>query len=423
MSRTTVNEKVILFCLVILPLIFLPNQGVFDYYYFPRHFLLLICSVILIINSAFHWKELRNEFVLDKVSIALLIFFGISAISIFFADKPYLAFQGNDIKYDGFITLFFYILLFFTARTCKNIGNKAFYAMLVSASIIAIYGIAQFYGFDPFILEIDRFPNVPYTTIGNQNFVGTYLVLMLPFSIHYWLSEKKKIAILSYILLFYCLLTTMSRGPWLGFLISITFYFAIQYVRKNLKSKQITLFLFVTVVVLLFFAAVSEKSVLARFLLIFFDIELIINNPNSAVPGSFRWFIWRKVVELIKERPVFGFGLANLGYAFEERFSSEILEVFKRTMFIDEAHNEFLDIAVSSGIPSLVAYLAFLWFTFSKLLEDYVERLSYGTAIIAAVFGYLIQSFFNISIISVAYIFWIFLGIFAQISSENHNSV
>lgn len=421
MSRTTVNEKVILFCLVILPLIFLPNQGVFDYYYFPRHFLLLICSVILIINAALHWKDLKREFVLDKISIALLIFFGISAISIFFADNPYLAFQGNDIKYDGFITLFFYVLLFFTARTCKNIGNKAFYAMLGSASIIAIYGIAQFYGFDPFILEIDRFPNVPYTTIGNQNFVGTYLVLMLPFSIHYWLSERNNIAILSYILLFYCLLTTMSRGPWLGFIISITLYFVILLVRKSLKLRQFALFLFVTIVVLLFFTAVSEKSVLARFLLIFFDFELIINNPNSAVPGSFRWFIWRKVVELIKERPVFGFGFANLGYAFEERFSLEILDVFKRTMFIDEAHNEFLDIAVSTGIPSLIAYLAFLWFSFYKLLKTYFERINYNTAIIAAVFGYLIQSFFNISIVSVAYLFWILLGLFAQRTSDSHH--
>ncbi len=421
MSRTNVNEKVILFCLVILPLIFLPNQGVFDYYYFPRHFLLLICSVILIINAALHWKELKEEFVLDKISIALLIFFGISAISIFFADNPYLAFQGNDIKYDGFITLFFYVLLFFTARTCKNIGNKAFYAMLVSASIIAIYGISQYFGYDLFLLEVDRKPNIPYTTIGNQNFVGTYLVLMLPFSVHFWLIEKKKLALASYVLLFFCLLTTMSRGPWLGFLFSIGIYLSIQLFGKRLYLRQLMKFLLVTVSIITIFALISEKSVIARFLLIFFDIELIIKDPGSNSAGTFRWFLWRKVIELIKERPLFGFGFANLGFAFEERFGLEIVEVFRRKVFIDEAHNELLDIAVSSGIPSLFAYLTFLWFSFSDFIKAYLHRLNYNLAIMTALFGYLIQSFFNINIVSVAYIFWILLGISAGMSSYKHH--
>ena len=76
---------------------------------------------------------------------------------------------------------------------------------------------------------------------------------------------------------------------------------------------------------------------------------------------------------------------------------------------VDKAHNEYLHIAVTTGIPSLIVYCLFitqiLWQSLPKVRKNCLY-LPY----IASVLGYLCQAFFNISVVSVAYIFWVFLG-------------
>ena len=87
-----------------------------------------------------------------------------------------------------------------------------------------------------------------------------------------------------------------------------------------------------------------------------------------------------------------------------------MIEMYGNVYHVDRAHNEYLHIAVSSGIPALISYLVFTFLCLKKgfkLMKKDVRYLPYFTALSA----YLVQAFFNISIVSVAYIFWIFLGI------------
>jgi len=84
---------------------------------------------------------------------------------------------------------------------------------------------------------------------------------------------------------------------------------------------------------------------------------------------------------------------------------------------VDKAHNEFLHIAVSSGIPSLVAYLLFILLVIIYYLKSHTDS-TLTIPLFTAVMGYLAQAFFNISVVSVAFIFWAYLGLLTAKSSK-----
>ena len=77
---------------------------------------------------------------------------------------------------------------------------------------------------------------------------------------------------------------------------------------------------------------------------------------------------------------------------------------------IDKAHNEYLQIAATIGIPALIVYLSFLsLILFPKMKEMFKNKLLF--ILVLTIICYLTQAFFNISTIGVAPLFWMLLGI------------
>lgn len=129
--------------------------------------------------------------------------------------------------------------------------------------------------------------------------------------------------------------------------------------------------------------------------------------------GSGRIYIWRQVLEVVKEKPLLGGGPDTLSYRGLEGFSrySETLGI-QITSLIDAAHNEYLNILVNQGALALAAYLAFLA---ASLIHCWKES---GTDSIVigggAVLFYLIWAFFGISSVITAPFFWIALAFMNQ---------
>lgn len=73
---------------------------------------------------------------------------------------------------------------------------------------------------------------------------------------------------------------------------------------------------------------------------------------------------------------------------------------------------------MTAGIPALVIYLGLL----VQIARKYSVRLAESDvyqALTASLIGYLTQAFFNISVVSVAFIFWAFLGLMAHVNARN----
>lgn len=76
----------------------------------------------------------------------------------------------------------------------------------------------------------------------------------------------------------------------------------------------------------------------------------------------------------------------------------------------DKAHNEYLNIAVTLGIPALIVYMIFLIAIVLPNLK-YIFKRKDIFIILSIIGSYLVQAFFNISTIGIAPIFWLCLGI------------
>lgn len=91
--------------------------------------------------------------------------------------------------------------------------------------------------------------------------------------------------------------------------------------------------------------------------------------------------------------------------------TNESLEYVKsRNAIPDKAHNEYLQIAVTLGIPALILYVVFLSMIIFPNLKNIFKQKS--IFIMLSIIGsYLVQAFFNISTIGIAPMFWFALGI------------
>ena len=414
------EEFVITLCIfgtvLIVPFIYLPIKSIYDFFYFPKYITLVLITfslLILIIRKPAY----INEFIkFDIINKFLLSYFILITISLFFSLDPELSIQGRTLRYDGYSTQMMYIILFLFARTIKCIDNKFIHVVCISSAILATYGILQYFGFDPFIRDLTRMHwTSAFSTFGNQNFFGAYLVLQIPFSLYTILINKKKWAYITYSLTLLALLMTMTRSAWIGFLILFIILF-FYLIRKNSQYKSILL---VTFIVLVGFNLLNNNQLFDRFMTLINDMSILNKTPYLKSPevieqlGSYRIFIWIRVLEMIKMRPFFGFGIENLALVFEKYYFSDIIKLYGSYAVIDKAHNDYLHIAVSSGIPSLIAYLTFLVTVLYLAMKRFKQEIN--IIIFASILGYITCLFFNISVISVAYIFWIYLGLLCKI--------
>lgn len=412
-------QTVVLGTVILVPFVYVPLGSVHDFFYYPKYIALVIVTCTLLIICALNVSNLKYLFKFDLINKLLLSYFVLITISLFFSLDPILSIEGNFLRYDGYVTQIMYMLLFLFARTIHTIDKRFIYLVSISSAIVSIFGIIQYFGFDPFIRDLTRmFWTSAFSTFGNQNFFGSYLVLQIPFSLYIIVYHHQKWAYIPYSLSFIALLMTMTRGAWIGYFVSILFILITLYLQnkhKFIHNKHIWITMLLSTFIFISFNLLTKDGLSNRFYTMFFDSKILFTTSYSKNPdlidnlGSVRMFIWIRVIELIKMRPLFGFGIENLHLAFARYFNEDIIRIMRKLMLVDKAHNDYLHIAVSSGIPSLLAYLSFLLTIAHNALKRFNQ--SINILLFTSILAYVVCLFFNISVVSVAYILWIYLGL------------
>jgi len=406
--------------LVGIPLIFVPLDGKFDHFYFPKLIAMFILVLSFWIFLILNFRKAGNFVDRDWINKVLLIYLVFIVMSVFFTDNLKLAIYGSPGRFEGLITLILYTCLFLIARLCPKINDKLLIMVFGTALIVSIYGIFQFLGLDPFPRDIYRvnWGGRSFSTMGNPNFLGSYLVLMLPISIYFYILKEKNAGLIGYAIYLYCLLSTGTRGAWLGAIVSILSFFVLHFVYYRFKVEEfkryIVLFV-LSVAIVLIFNFQTDGALLNRLLTISSDAkEFLTKGIESDYAGANRGFIWKRVIELIKNRPIVGYGIENLGETFKIYYSQDMIEIWDKVMSVDKAHNEYLNIAVTTGVPSLIIYLSFVVLILKSGLNQLRKDNSLVLLLMSSVLGYLAAAFFNISVVSVAYVYWTFLGLIAS---------
>lgn len=134
--------------------------------------------------------------------------------------------------------------------------------------------------------------------------------------------------------------------------------------------------------------------------------------------ASSRGYIWSRTIPLLKNTVFLGYGPDTYIYHFPQNdFVGKIKAFSTPYIIVDKPHNMYLQIAINTGIISLIAFLAFVLLYLIVSIKLYVNYkleniyLVTGLSSVVAVVGFMVSSLANDSVISVSPVFWIILGI------------
>lgn len=146
--------------------------------------------------------------------------------------------------------------------------------------------------------------------------------------------------------------------------------------------------------------------------------------------GSARGYIWSRSIPLLKDNLILGKGPDTFVLEFPQNdLIGKYYAYDTPNMTVDKPHNLYLQIALNNGLIALIAFLGIMLIYIVDSLKLYALKKEYGTselfgaAISLGVIGYLLAGVFNDSVISVAPIFWILLGVGVAVNYINRKTL
>lgn len=146
--------------------------------------------------------------------------------------------------------------------------------------------------------------------------------------------------------------------------------------------------------------------------------------------GSMRGYIWARSIPLLKDNLILGSGPDTFVFRFPQNdLIGKYYAYDTPNMVVDKPHNLYLQIALNNGLIALLAFLAIMIIYIVDSLklyafnEDYDKSQILGSVTCLGVIGYLFAGIFNDSVVSVAPIFWIILGVGIALNFMNRTEL
>ncbi len=402
--------------------------------FYPIKFKLLMALSAALLLAVVGATLLGARFVKVPVLLPALAFLGISALSTLFSGDIMHSLVGGWIRNDGLLSLTAGVLLFYAAARFLDSWLKVrifLVAGVASAVLISVYGILQSFGLDPvlgwgipwYTMEpvpastplSSFYPVMPraFSALGYPVFLAAYLTLMMGATLVLYFRTEAKWArgvwLAAIALMAACWLYTYTRGAMLGVGVAlpVVFFFA----RRTLGSVRPLLMpvaVIVAAMILAQLASPSSTSVFTRFGDANLAPTLEEVPEGSDVSVTTRLMMWRDTIPMIMERPLLGHGPDNFAEPFK-RYQGEDLRAFIPDIgLIDKAHNEFLQVAATTGLLGLAAYL---WVFVSYFRNAYRSGGWPLLALSGGVLAYILQLQTAFTTIATGVTFWAILGV------------
>ncbi|MES2202069.1 MAG: O-antigen ligase family protein [candidate division FCPU426 bacterium] len=306
-----------------------------------------------------------------------------------------------------------YAAAFFWASRGLGHGDKAgrlIATLLTGACIAALYGILQSLGLDP--LDPGRsagFGARAHATLGNPDFWGGYLVLVLPFALDGALKRWRGLPV--FFLLFAGLVLSQTRAAWLAFGVSALLLTALRVRGQDFKAARLAVLSLGCLSVVLLFSFSnplnpSGMKSLGR-------LASITDLKGEGAQG--RFFLSKVAGRIALRHPVKGTGAGHYTDAYLREQGVLLASPEHKGQpyrFTRDAHNDWLQLAAESGVlaPLLLALAIFL-----------ALRATRSAALATALIAFSLNAWlaFPLAIVPSAALFWILMGFAAAQSSES----
>ena len=435
--KIIMNEKTfyiyVVSCMIIIPASELISE-IFDLG-FIQSFILTIYGIIGgLLSFAKLYYNIKQSGIKWQ-DIFFISLFGFSFIALIFSKDIENSITGLD--YDELPTHFlaYYSLMYSAFQLEKTKHRRSVIYIFAGLSFFeGIIGIFQSFEIKIQDVMFDISDHQVYGLTQNTNFFGGLSVIFVGITLALLVFSKKKLTLIvnsiGFAIAIYCSFNTMARLAWVGDLAVFTFMIISIVIMKIKKSKKtgdsqvitdgksrveknifslylrryiLAVLITIVIVVLSFIKSDIPLSKINQ------SIEEV-NGEAEAGFGSGRGYIWSYCLESVPKHWITGIGLDNLKMCFTEN------QTWHEGMhYQDKAHNEYLHTLSTQGVLALLNYLALLGFSLRMAVSRIVNTSNEDERIIAWTFlaafsGYIVQAFFNSSIINVAMYFWVVIG-------------
>lgn len=370
-----------------------------------------IVSVIVFIIYLLVFLQIRNRgidlltivkknpvFVIFSISVVLMVISQITNDTWTVEHSFYMTVVGES--FDMEITYFIFIL--FGATQVRKEAHKRFLlrSQLFISILVVIAAFVLWHAQDESRFFMDWYVRLS-GIFTNGNYFGYYLAISIPIAASTFVYEKqivwKIISGVSFIVNVCALSINHARGTILG----VSFAIAFIILSHLIIERKINWQTLVIVPVFILFMIVPNKiygdSEPYERPSIGADIANFIEGNEAA--GSDRLKLWRQTVNIIKDYKWLGIGFEGIAVkdvAFE----------------IDNGrpHNEFLQYALFHGIPMAITYFVGCLGVFIRALRK--RKIIDGATLVclSGALGYLINSFFGLTVFSTAMYLFVFMG-------------
>ncbi len=392
-----------LFVLAFLaPFVFI--NGIYDFANLPQMVFIQLGVVVVfllwLLKNAIvgKWMIVRSPFYGPIFSFILW-----SLISLTYAHNKY---EGTMVLMHWAACVLMFFLVLNIIRS-KNDSIRFMITLLASGCFIALLGIFQY------VFDINWVPQVvpPAATFANKNMAVQFIIVTLPLSFSLMLLTENRgfILTLSFMaaLMIVYIVYTKSQSGWLALILSILFFTGLVIHQRYVKAGETfwnrdkTLAATLTLVIILIMISLSTQE-LKQDLQNLVAVEETDRDAKGYTSSALlRLHIWTNTWEMIKDRPVIGFGLGNHKVFYPLYVRKAVTEKqFSETSQLTHVHNDYLQMGAELGLVGMV-FLGWLGF----LLIRIVVRLTQSThsrfvrfstiGISTAVIGFLIDACFS----------------------------
>lgn len=356
----------LLYATAILPLIVW--KGLVHPFETPREIVFRVLLAVIAPVAVFVWlrEGMRRRLGIVGWSAGAVLLAG--ALSTAFSVDPSTSFWGFAERLTGFVTIALCVLFGAALRLLFRDPRARFRflcAWLGAWGIVTAWAIIEF--FSPgYWSQFHGGEQRVVASIGNPIFLAGGLTLAVSTASVALLSWKRlryRGVLTSFVLVLgiAAIFFTQTRGAYIGLVAGALVFGATMAWwatdrRVRLWGLGVPLVVFLLVGVLFLFretAAIRSFSPLYRAVSIF---SLTTNDPSRIQ----RFQLWRVAINAVRARPMTGWGLENFDTALDRLYDPNITRYGVANSVSDRAHNAYLDVAATAGVPGLLAYTALL---------------------------------------------------------------
>ena len=369
-------------------------------------FLMFINIIAIIIHL------IKNKYQKNSAHICVLFIFAFTLISTMFALVQRVALLGFQDRYEGLFSIAYYLTLLILSSFIDKKHKKIIVNCIIFTGIIqTIYAILQIYKV-PGIYN--GHPGSAQGFITNPNFFGTYMILCVCYSLGLFLDEekisRKIIYVVTSLILMIGLLISNASSAGVAYL--FVFIYILIFCIKKKKIAKLLATIAILAVSIIITMNLGKTNMLNDLNQTAKEATEVAKGNTNDNFGSGRMFIWKNTLPIIPKYLLHGAGVDNFYFAFGDK----PLQTSDGRIFFDKAHNEYLQTLVTQGIFSLISYLALFAIVTKKGIKHSFKQNE--VFLVLPIIGYLVQAFFNISVIEVAPIFYIALGLCSSVSTK-----